>query len=579
MSYLQLTAAGIRETADLRPLGDWCQVAVDQPHPDEETHFTSEADLDEQSAAFETVLDQLSEWLNRIHHSSFPREYWHLLLYRFLYEYIDYIHVRRKIITQALADDSLRPVVLCEQDWETPESDAVLHRQVLESDRFNLQLFSQIVRAAGVPSHSLSPDQFEFGDEVRPRRTTWRRTLQNLRNRWRSRGTVSRNDDAPLDDHSVVLFDTHFPPQAVEILRASNRYSLYDFGGWPLQPKKFRVNKGLRRTLRSTAEKTTLAHAVLESLQACLPIDYVEGFRYHETQADRVLKRGVPSLIVAGYLSHVWSRCYVARCRMQGSRLAFVQHGGNYGEGLVAPYELAETALADVFVNWGWSSDGTHASLPAPRLMKAMDSIQGDAAERLLFVLTVDGRYPGFRGRSRQAPEFLNSIGQELQSRTTVRYRMRTGGDRSYCCGWMQRFPRVTFDPGRDPVFRALSESRLIVISYALSTTFLECLAAGRPAMILDAHWKKRIRPSAGPFYEQLAAAGIIHEDSRSCGELVARIYDGVDAWWHEPQRQQALRSFAEQFAATDDRPAEAWTEFLADQVHGTRRREQSLHV
>lgn len=571
MQHVQLTAASVSGIEDSLLLGDWCCTDSDGGMTESDEWFNSDADRAEHAAAFETVLDALSNWLNQIHQRDYPRAWWHLLLYRFLHRYIRYVFIRRRELQQGLSGETQQAMVLREEDWWTPGTDAAVDRRTLESDRFNLQLFSQIATLDGLNCDTFPADQFRFpaGDEEEKQPFSLRAVFRKLRKSLGSRQTDRWRDRTPLESRAAVFFDTHFPGSFIERLRDSDEYTLFEFGGWPAPRRCFRINDRLRRTLTRTAEAGTLADLVLASLPVCLPVDYVEGFRYHEQRGVTVLNRGVPKLIVAAFLPHVWSRCYVAQCQMQGARLVFVQHGGNYGESIFTPFEQSELSIGDAFVNWGWSSEGRHTSLSAPRLIQARDSIRGGSRDRLLFVVTVAGKYPGFRDRSKLAPGFLSQLDERLQRCTTVRYRLRKGGDESYCRSWMQRFPAVRFDPGRDPIFRAVADARLTVIGYSMSTTFLECLAADRPVLILDARWKQRVRASARPFYDRLASVGVIYDDSAECARAVAEIFDAPGDWWNDPQRQQIVSEFRQQFALirTGEDPVAEWTSFLTGQV------------
>ena len=52
------------------------------------------------------------------------------------------------------------------------------------------------------------------------------------------------------------------------------------------------------------------------------------------------------------------------------------------------------------------------------------------------------------------------------------------------------------------------------------------------------------IRRELLPYFDDLKKVGIIHHDPVTAAQTLNDIYDDVDAWWNEPERQAAVSNF-----------------------------------
>ena len=238
---------------------------------------------------------------------------------------------------------------------------------------------------------------------------------------------------------------------------------------------------------------------VLPLFQAACP-QSLRGLR-HPAALHRTAR---PRLRVATILAYedATYRQRLARWRGRGHRLAFAQHGGNYGMEAVA----CETAFVeysqDVFFTWGWrrhgEARGNFVPLPPPQLTRLADRWRGEAGEQLLFVGTEMAAF-AYRLDSHPTPLqlveyredkewFFEALGPELQARSLYRPYFSLPGCLEDAAWLLPRMPRLKLCTG--PLLPHLLGCRLLVLDHH-GTSLLEAMAANVPTVLYwnRAHW------------------------------------------------------------------------------------------
>jgi putative transferase (TIGR04331 family) len=530
-------------------------------------------------AAYEVALERVAATLNAVHGLSRGREYWELLTYRFLAPFVSELYLRYRYLGNVLAAHAgLCPVVLHPDDFSTPADDYELVWRTFDSDRFNLQLFSQLALGMGVPSLVLEGDGFPADAEAptlsgasRPR--GWKQRL---------RAALQRvAPPAPATGaRAVVIFPRHLPAEAQAAVERSTGLRLSPmrapepaFARAPLDP-------AARARLQAPAGADEFTRLAVEALRVVLPRDYLEDFPRYLRLARGLARRGSPALVVASYMTSVTARAWVGECRAlrQAPRLAIVQHGGNYGEAgsLSARWIDPERRVADTFLSWGWGGDEPGVEpLTAPQLMEFAPP--GGAGEGILVISGKVWAYPGVGGFLGVPPlgetqaEFFGRLDPSLRAVTRFRAHPRDVQALLERGRWDRHFPEVTIDRGEQTVAELLPAVRAVVINYLFSSTFAECLAMDRPVLVLSCGREALIHPRARPYYDRLREVGVVHQTPGSAAELLNAVYPDIDAWWREPERRGAVDAYRERFARVAPDPVEEWSRFLSRQVPSAR--------
>ena len=124
--------------------------------------------------------------------------------------------------------------------------------------------------------------------------------------------------------------------------------------------------------------------------------------------------------------------------------------------------------------------------------------------------------------------------------------------------------PNLEVETWDVPFQESLRSCRLYVCDH-FSTTFAEALAANKPTILFWDPKANALRPEAQSFYDLLRAQGILFDTPEAAAVAVNRVYDDVEAWWNEPERQKALQLFCHQFARNTPDALALWqAEFAA---------------
>lgn len=248
--------------------------------------------------------------------------------------------------------------------------------------------------------------------------------------------------------------------------------------------------------------------------------------------------------------------------RARGNRLAYVQHGGNYGQIEVScDRDIVEYAQ-DAFFTWGWKKQGkargNFIPLPYPQLQRIADKWKYSGKDDLLYVGTEMPAY-GYRLESRPGPlqtiayrkdkaVFFENLGEELQAKSFYRPYFDIPGTLQDAAWLLPRFPHIRLCEGQ--LLPGILSCKLLVLDHH-GTTMLEALAANTPLVIFWNPQSWPLCPEAKKLLEILAAAGIWFDNPQKAAEKVRSIWDHAQAWWQQADVQKARRLYCREQALT----------------------------
>lgn len=234
-------------------------------------------------------------------------------------------------------------------------------------------------------------------------------------------------------------------------------------------------------------------------------------------------------------------RLRLALARAGGCRLAFIQHGGDYGyvRSSVA-FPLAEYSQQSFF-SWGWKRHGNLPGnivpLPHSQLVRLRDRHR-ETAPVLLFVGTEMALLP-YTLKSMTRPEamfdyredkarFLAALPALVREHTL--YRPYFAVPCSLEDGpWVaRRFPEVKLCTGA--LEEHLLHCRLLVLDH-LGTTLAQALSAGVPVVLFWRPHSRYYTPEAEALLGQLREAGVVRETPEAAAAQVAAIWEDPAAW------------------------------------------------
>lgn len=510
---------------------------------------------------FEKVLAELGQFLNRVHGVTFTQRYWRILLGPWLLNFIDIFYDRFVCLEAAFSScSSLHTWLLDENCYRTPWN-FLEASDFTEVDHNNLQIYSQIIRLQGYTFPSKPAHE---KPETGPREV--------------KRSMISWLPRKIIDQLEVVIAKFRSDDEVVFLEGNVDRFSklrLLATGGFH---GKF-ISKVLpgrsdcraeaeTRPRRDLAELSSGNDPFVRLLVASLPVNfpamYLEGFRpCREWVLDQFHGERLPKILCS--IGRIWAddfgKFLGGEISQRGGKLISLQHGAGYGWTRFLSVEDHERRISDRFYAWGWAgqeSDSRLKNLAAAKLC-IRERKRGLSAKYPKILLISTG-YPRYLYRFQDYPvgsqweDYIAAIRKFLQALAPTILNEVIYRGHSFDYGWQMTdrikpgFSQVTIDDHSRRYPQQMMRSRLLVFDHP-GTTFLEALAANAPSILFFDTRIWEVREAARPYLEVLREAGIFHEDPQAAAQQINRVYQGVDDWWFDTDRQQARNKVAAHFA------------------------------
>ena len=267
-------------------------------------------------------------------------------------------------------------------------------------------------------------------------------------------------------------------------------------------------------------------------------------------------------------------RLRLARWRGAGHRLAFIQHGGNYGNIRTSSMDPMMEFAQHAFITWGWTQQtpqrGNFVPLPHGQLARLRHAHK-DTAGTLLYVGTEITVFP-YRMDSRPTPLqyvqyrddkqwFFEALGRDIRLHSLYRPYFTVPGTLEDAPWLLPRFPDVRLCAG--PLDAHMLRCRLLVLDHH-GTTLALALAAHVPTVLFWDRAAWGLCPETEALLDELAAAGIWHPTAESAAMHIYHIWGDVAAWWESAPVRAARERWSAAYALTVEGPIDTlWTKKL----------------
>lgn len=315
----------------------------------------------------------------------------------------------------------------------------------------------------------------------------------------------------------------------------------------------------MERFARNWPDSAPSLKDCLDIFKTCLP-ESLKKLRHEEVMSTRKPKIRVASVIAYEDASY---RQKLAAWRAAGNRLAYVQHGGNYGQVREACDTVMVEYSQDAFFTWGWEKHGRNPGnfipLPYPQLAAIYDRWQLEPNAPLLFVGTEMAAFP-YRLDSRPTPmqflayrdakaKFFGNLDTELLENSFYRPYFDLPGMLEDAAWLLPRFPRLRLCKG--PLQPCMLGCRLLILDHH-GTTMLEAFAANTPMLLYwnRSHWP--LTEECEKLLDILENAGIWFDEPEKAARKAREIWPDTAQWWNGGEIQDARRAWIENQALCD---------------------------
>ncbi|MGO9212708.1 MAG: LIC12162 family transferase, partial [Syntrophales bacterium] len=247
-----------------------------------------------------------------------------------------------------------------------------------------------------------------------------------------------------------------------------------------------------------------------------------------------------------------------------------IQHGGNYGIDECMKSLDHEVAITDKFYSWGWTYPELHKKIvpmPACNMIGNIKFKKNKKSTRILFAGAAQSRYlyrmeypdTNYGGEKycQDQIKFFKRVDINYQKYFSYRPFIEDFG-----LDILQRIrnecPDLMIEEWDTPFQESLMNCRLFVCDH-VSTVHAEALSLNKPTIMFWDPESYVHRIEAKIYLENLHAAGILHYSPESAARMVNKVYDNIDDWWNERERQSARLEFCDKFARSSPNAVDEW--------------------
>lgn len=499
------------------------------------------------------LLGQLTELLNRYHRWNKPAAYYDLLCGEWLMHFSHVVYAAYLDVTRGAIVASRQSPIFGFSDFYDYQN------TVVGNSLFSEQLRQHAARLLGASHHGSLNFAHQAVTFEKPQASPRQRFKSGIQ-RWGTSALRARN--APFLFCHPYLKCSRLEWGAT--LMKWRHWARHDDLDYPIEVTAA-VDGEWRRRASSEISATGYSDLVGALLPLYIPALYLEAFAaYRKKALDLGVTRPRVIYTATGLNGHSLFKVLAADWQEEGARLIIRQHGGGYGIDRMHAIEEYETRVADRFCTLGWKGDSPKqlplaTPLPASRRRRAKKSNQ---------ILLTCVHYPKqvYRIHFQPMPGTI-----ETMIADTVAFVRGIRGQADLLVrplpndyGWgtvellRQANPAIRLDDMRIPGPNSYIRSALVVHSY-LGTSWLETLVLNIPTVCFYDPHTYAFRDAAQPFIDRLEAVGLLHKDGAAAARFVSSIMSDPQAWWQQPEVQEARLAFVSNYANYSANWAAEW--------------------
>jgi putative transferase (TIGR04331 family) len=509
----------------------------------------------------ERILPKLADHLNSFHKVDRSYKYWHILLYPWIHQYVNVLYERYMTIKNAVDEvPDFTTIVLAKDSFVVPD-DTLDFVALMKCDEYNLQLYTVIISFLG---YSYPEKKYQVkSSKLRNRSISFKlRKVINFLSNYFYR-VLSRSN-------SIVLSSSYFSRKSEFLL-----FLLTAFKVRPVYHDNYSNYKSATYNERSGFTPFTQAENKFENLLnkvilKDIPSSFVENYVDICTKSSHLYPRSTKAIFASTnwYFNELFKFSAGALVE-SGALVLATQHGGNHGSLKNMPVLDNEIKFSDYYFSWGWHW-GKHNKkimpMPATKLVGRKPIGADNTKNGILFAGSEMPRYSRwvlndpciFEDRLHSQFFFINDVPLKIAKNIFIRLNPVNHG-------WDQKLRlndnnvNIQFDDLSIPFFKSLSKCRLFITNN-LSTTFAEALSANVPTLLFWNPEFTMLTKEAQKYYDLLHSVGVLLYSASEASAVVESIYDDVEGWWYQPNRQKAVKLFCTKIALRQDHEIHAWS-------------------
>lgn len=514
---------------------------------------------------YEKTLPFIVKALNSTHQTNFSLRYWRIVVGPWLRNYIAVVYDRFVHITKALEEyPDLSTITLSENSFVV-HLDTSSFQDAVSEDLYNLQIYSKIFLLLGkkFPSKNF---------EIKSSSCYWKPTKWNLKRSLTSKYTSLCRFISLIFFSSPVIFNNSYFSRKIEfrlLLRSFGRF-IFERGSENINLKSRQYDASMRGIFKKVSYKgDDFSKCLASMLFSDIPKCFVEDYQ----SIREIGKNKYPNTVKAIFSANAWYcdevfKCWSAERAENGAPLLGAQHGGNYG--VLSDMEALdhEIKIVDYYYSWGWKRAHCFANvipIPSVKLMGRKIIGASNSKEGILLVTTSCPRYlvkpfllpSAFNNYMQWTKRFSEALPKDLLSLLCVRPHFQDFGW-NFVQRLKESIPNLKLDSWNNTFLKSIEEHRLYACDH-ISTTFIEALAANKPTILFWDPKDNQLLPEAKYYFDMLRKSGILFDSPEAAAKAIGHIYDDVESWWNDSDRQKTISIFCDQYGRTSTNAIDLW--------------------
>lgn len=514
-------------------------------------------DLKYLEKVYNLLLNNLYLNLNKFHKSKYPRRYWEIILYKWLWVYLFRVFDCWEIIRSIKIKNkkiSSKNFLYEEKNFIPKDSDE-FSTSMLYSEDWNHWIYTKILESVGGINCN-----YINKNKIKPK--FWYK-----KNEYESANYLLNSFSFLPTSKKIYSQNTYFSKEFEVMYRFFNRQFGYKK---EIQVKNLNTPLNIRgrEDLSKLKKGDKFTKFAMSIIKYQLPKIYLENFKKIN---ELIEKSGVPKKpkIILTSLDHIWNdvfKIYSAKNVINDTKLYILQHGGCYGITDFNLDEKNELRIADKFLTWGWK-DSNKKALPLFLQQNLYKKIKKKSnASGLVLPIMEFTILPGqdfLQGSPRNKIEtnkyidnivsFLSLINKDILKESSFKYII--GYKYNYVKKSLKyKFPKLKFEnPNKNTA--EISENFKLVVDTVNSSGFLQSLNLNIPIILIYDKKYSSLRKSAIKDYQMLEKAKIIHNSPQEAANFINSNYDHLEKWWNSKFLQKVRSKFCNKYAKQSETP------------------------
>jgi putative transferase (TIGR04331 family) len=549
-------------------LGDWCN--FDGEYRDhQKVHYYWDRrnqlaiDYHKIFLLFETYLNKLTLSLNSVHNTSYPVDYWRIIIGPWLYYFICIVFERHQMLYKASKDFDIKYTHMPEYSDECwKPNDFLDFKDNFSNDEWNYYIFSEILKCSKIIKTKNSNYRLQV-KKNKPKEGYFKiiKSILFLLTKINNKYTKK-----------IVFVEVDIPQ--IKLYKLLLRLKSFSFSYYlRVKPKIFKVQNDLRKNLLKNEGSSNFEKILDQLIPKNIPISYIEGYRDLVNESKTIFPKKAQLIITSNaYFSNEHFKVWAALQKLNDSQLWVLVHGGHHGTALYnGPGKLTED-IASRFYAWGWGN----YNLPSSKLSLLRNKKIFNQGNKILFIPYSVSKYSNHIDSSPIGPSFndcilmhksffkkLSHFGLINQILIRLKYEKQFWNLKSeYQKCNVENFIYSNQESLTDSVNR----SALTIVTYD-STVFLEALTLNTPTCLFIRKDFWEMSDQATEFFDSFFECGILHYDEESLLNHIIDLNDNYQEWWLSDLVQNSVTSFLKQFGLSDKNWEEVWLNEIKDSL------------